>query len=128
MRTPRTKTLALSTGLALTLAALSACQDAPDATRPTAPRPTLDNAKPGQGGTDPAADDGTPVLVAEYVVPGSDTSHFAKLFDLHMLLCTGGRERTVVEYGELFDRSGIERVEHHEADGRLMSVVEGRVT
>ncbi len=75
-----------------------------------------------------AADAGVPVLVAEYVVPGPETPHFAKLFDLHMLLCTGGRERTVEEYGELFDRAGIELVEHHQADGRLMSVVEGRVT
>ena len=53
-----------------------------------------------------AADAGTPVLVAEYVVPGPEASHFAKLFDLHMLLCTGGRERTVEEYGELFRRAG----------------------
>lgn len=75
-----------------------------------------------------AAGTGTPVMVAEYVVPGPDEPHFAKLFDLHMLLCTGGRERTVEEYGELFDRAGLELVEHHETDGRLMSVVEGRVT
>ena len=75
-----------------------------------------------------AAEPGVPVMVAEYVVPGPDEPHFAKLFDLHMLLCTGGRERTVEEYGELFDRSGIELIDHHEAGGRLMSVVEGRVT
>lgn len=75
-----------------------------------------------------AADAGTPVMVAEYVVPGPEEPHFAKLFDLHMLLCTGGRERTVEEYGELFDRAGLDLVGHHEADGRLMSVVEGRVT
>jgi predicted transcriptional regulator len=75
-----------------------------------------------------AAGTGTPVMVAEYVVPGPNGGQFAKLFDLHMLLCTGGRERTVEEYGELFDRAGIELVDHHQADGRLMSVVEGRVT
>ncbi len=74
-----------------------------------------------------AAPEGAPVLVAEYVVPGPGESHFAKLFDLHMLLVTGGRERTVDEYAELFEAAGMVLADHHEAENRLMSVVEGRV-
>ena len=53
-----------------------------------------------------AAPAGAPVFVAEHVVPGPDTPHFAKLFDIHILVATTGRERTVEEYGELFRRAG----------------------
>lgn len=55
MHTLRTDVPARPAGLALALLALAACQDAPDGTRPTAPRPKLDNAKSGQGGTGPAS-------------------------------------------------------------------------
>jgi hypothetical protein len=75
-----------------------------------------------------AATEGAPVFVAELVVPGPDTPHFAKLFDIHMMVATTGRERTLEEYGELFDRAGMELAAHHTAEGRPMSVVEGRVT
>ena len=74
-----------------------------------------------------AAPEGAPVFVAEHVVPGPDTPHFAKLFDIHMLVATTGRERTVGDYGELFGRAGMELAGHHTAEGRPMSVVEGRV-
>lgn len=74
-----------------------------------------------------AAPEGAPVFVAEHVVPGPDTPHFAKLFDIHMLVATTGRERTVEEYRELFRRAGMELAGHHTAEGRPMSVVEGRV-
>lgn len=73
-----------------------------------------------------AAADGAPVFVAEFVVPAPGGSHFAKLFDIHMMVATTGRERTVDEYGELFDRAGMELAGHHEADGQPLSVVEGR--
>lgn len=73
-----------------------------------------------------AAEPGAPVFIAEEVVPGPETPHFAKLMDLHMLVATAGRERTVEEFGELFGRAGLELVGHHRADGRPMSVVEGR--
>ena len=73
-----------------------------------------------------AAPPGAPVFVAEYVVPGPETSHFAKLMDVQMMLFPGGRERTVEEYGELFREAGMELADHHTAEGRPMSVVEGR--
>ncbi|MEF8940236.1 MAG: methyltransferase [Salinivenus sp.] len=74
-----------------------------------------------------AAPGGAPVFVAEHVVPGPEASHFAKLFDLHMMVATGGRERTVGEYEELFERAGMRLAGHHTAEGPPMSVVEGRV-
>ena len=70
---------------------------------------------------------GGPVFVAELVVPGPGTPHFAKLFAIHMMVATGGQERTVEEYGKLFERAGLELADHHRAKGRPMSVVEDRV-
>lgn len=46
------------------------------------------------------------VFVAEFVVPGPETPHFSKLFDVHMLCATTGQERTEREYAALFDRAG----------------------
>lgn len=74
-----------------------------------------------------AAGPDVPVFIAEEVVPGPATPHFAKLMDLHMLVATAGRERTVEEFGELFDRVGMELTAHHAAEDQPMSVVEGRV-
>ncbi|MDX1624590.1 MAG: methyltransferase [Gemmatimonadota bacterium] len=74
-----------------------------------------------------AAPHGAPVFVAELVVPGPRTPHFAKLFDIHMMVATTGRERTVEEYGELFRRAGLEPAGHHRSESLPMSVVEGRV-
>ena len=74
-----------------------------------------------------AGREGAPVFVAELVVPGPDTPHFSKLFDIHMMVATTGRERTVDEYAELFDRAGLAFSGHHTSPGRPMSVVEGRV-
>jgi hypothetical protein len=74
-----------------------------------------------------AAPAGAPVFIAELVVPGPDTPHFAKLFDVHMMVATGGQERTVEEYGALFERAGLELAGHHRAEEQPMSVVEGRV-
>src|SRR5438552_13973077 len=41
------------------------------------------------------------IFVAELVVPGPDEPHFAKLFDIHMMVMVSGRERTSAEYAEL---------------------------
>jgi len=37
------------------------------------------------------------VLIMEEVVPGPETPHFSKLFDIHMIIMSTGQERTVVE-------------------------------
>lgn len=52
-------------------------------------------------------DDGK-VLVVEQLVTDGPESTFAKLLDLEMLVMTnGGRERTAVEFGTLFEQAGL---------------------
>lgn len=64
------------------------------------------------------------VFVAKYVVPGPGTPHFAKLFDIHMMCATGGRERTEEEYASLFERAGWRYRTTWYPPSRLMGVVE----
>lgn len=53
------------------------------------------------------ADDGR-LLVIEQVIPPGDGPSFAKLYDLHMLVLSGGRERTENEYRSLLGAAGLE--------------------
>jgi hypothetical protein len=46
------------------------------------------------------------VLIMEEVVPGPDTPHFSKLFDIHMILMSTGKERTLEEYVGLLAGAG----------------------
>jgi hypothetical protein len=46
------------------------------------------------------------VFIIEQVVPGPDTPHFSKLFDIHMLIALTGRERTLEEYAGLLEGAG----------------------
>jgi hypothetical protein len=64
------------------------------------------------------------VFVAEYVVPGPQTPHFANLFDIHMMCTTGGRERTEQEYAALFARAGWAYRTTWYPPSRRMGVVE----
>ncbi len=68
------------------------------------------------------------VFVAEYVVPGPEAPHFAKLFDIHMMCATGGRERTEEEYAGLFERAGWAYRTTWYPPSRLMGVVEAAKT
>ncbi|MGH7804417.1 MAG: methyltransferase, partial [Candidatus Binatia bacterium] len=65
------------------------------------------------------------VFVAEYVVPGPETPHFAKLFDIHMLCWGTGRERTSEEYARLLDRAGWKYVDTLHPPVGAIAVVEG---
>ena len=47
------------------------------------------------------------VLVLEKTVPTDDTPGPGRWLDLHVMLLTGGRERTVPEYSALFERAGL---------------------
>lgn len=47
------------------------------------------------------------VLVLEKTVPADDTPGPGRWLDLHVMLLTGGRERTVTEYRALFDQVGL---------------------
>ncbi len=69
---------------------------------------------------------GGKVLVVEVVVPPPNEPHFAKIFDLEMLVLTsGGRERTADELRNLFGAAGFELTRIVPTPGPV-SVIEGR--
>lgn len=68
------------------------------------------------------------VFVAECVVPGPEAPHFSKLFDIHMMCATGGRERTEEEYAGLFERAGWAYRTTWYPPSRLMGVAEAART
>lgn len=47
------------------------------------------------------------VIVVDAVVPEGDNPDFSKLFDLNMLVMTGGKERTEREFAELLAAAGL---------------------
>lgn len=51
--------------------------------------------------------DGGRVLLIESVVPPGNTPDLGKLMDVHMMVMTGGRERTEAEHAALFARAGF---------------------
>lgn len=65
------------------------------------------------------------VLIIEHIVPGADTPHFAKLFDIHMMCWGTGRERTEVEYVRLLEAAGWKCVDSWYPSNRMMGVIEG---
>jgi hypothetical protein len=65
------------------------------------------------------------VLIIEQVVPGPDTPHFSKLFDIHMLIMLTGRERTLEEYVGLLQEAGWKYRQTWYPASKLLGVVEG---
>jgi hypothetical protein len=72
-----------------------------------------------------AATPGGRVFIVEHVIPGADTPHFAKLFDIHMMCWGTGRERTEEEYAALLHKAGWKHVATWFPPSRAMGVVEG---
>ncbi len=64
------------------------------------------------------------LLLVEEVLPPGNASSFAKLLDLHMLVVTGGRERTEAEYAALFAAAGFRLTKVIPTDSGA-SVIEG---
>jgi hypothetical protein len=65
------------------------------------------------------------VLIVEQVVPGPDTPHFSKLFDIHMLIMLTGRERTLEEYTGLLQRAGWTYRQTWYPASKMLGIVEG---
>ena len=65
------------------------------------------------------------VLIMEHVVPGPDTPHFSKLFDIHMLIMLTGRERTLEEYAGLLEGAGWTYRQTWYPASKMLGVVEG---
>src|ERR687896_2738117 len=71
-----------------------------------------------------ASPPGGRVLIIEHVVPGPETPHFSKLFDIHMMCALTGRERTEEEYLALLKQAEFEHVRTHFPPSRIMGVIE----
>jgi hypothetical protein len=68
------------------------------------------------------------VLIVEHIVPGSGQPHFAKLFDIQMMCCSTGRERTEDEYGGLLEVAGWKHCRTWYPADRMIGIIEGRRT
>lgn len=71
------------------------------------------------------ASSGGAVFIIEHVVPGPETPHFSKLFDIHMMCWGTGRERTEQEYAALLERAGWRYEGTQHPPGGPIAVVEG---
>jgi hypothetical protein len=70
-----------------------------------------------------AMPEGGKLLLVETVIPQANEPSFSKLMDLHMLVMTGGRERTDVEYAALFAAAGF-KLNQIVATESMVSVIE----
>ncbi|NBC64615.1 MAG: hypothetical protein GVY07_02975 [Bacteroidetes bacterium] len=75
-----------------------------------------------------AAPTDAPVFSIEYVIPDSPGPHYAKLYDIKIMVAAGGRQRTVDEYDAIFSQAGINLAGHTEAERLPISVVEGHTS
>lgn len=71
-----------------------------------------------------ASSPGSRLFVIEHIVPGPETPHFSKLFDIHMLCVLTGKERTEEEYVALLKESGFRHVRTYFPPSRIMGVIE----
>jgi hypothetical protein len=59
------------------------------------------------------------------MVPGPEKPHFSKLFDIHMMCASSGRERTTDEYADLLKRGGWKHTKTLHSHSGLMGIAEG---
>lgn len=64
------------------------------------------------------------VLVAESIIPAGNDPHTIKLVDANMLVVTGGSERTISQYEDLFTTAGL-RLERAIPTAQPISILEG---
>jgi hypothetical protein len=64
------------------------------------------------------------LFIVEHVVPGPETPHFSKLFDIHMLCALTGKERTEEEYLALLKQAGFKHIRTYFPPSRMMGVIE----
>lgn len=65
--------------------------------------------------------------IFEHLIPEDGSPHLGKVYDIGMMLLTGGRERTLSEFGYLLDHSGWEIEKTSTAYGSI-SLIEARRT
>jgi len=72
-----------------------------------------------------SASDKSKILIVEHIVPDPITSHFSKLFDIHMMCATTGRERTMEEYKSILAQSGWKHIQTRYPKSSMIGVIEG---
>jgi len=72
-----------------------------------------------------SASDKSKVFIVEHIVPDPTTPHFSKLFDIHMMCATSGRERTIEEYKSILSQSGWRHIQTHYPKSNMIGVIEG---
>lgn len=72
-----------------------------------------------------SASDKSTIFIVEHLVPDATTPHFSKLFDIHMMCATTGRERTIEEYKSLLIQSRWKHVQTHYPKSNMIGVIEG---
>jgi predicted transcriptional regulator len=64
------------------------------------------------------------VFIIEHLIPDASTPHFSKLFDIHMMCATTGRERTLEEYRTILNQAGWNYVKTHYPTSKMIGVIE----
>ena len=72
-----------------------------------------------------SASDKSKLFIVEHIVPDPDTPHFSKLFDIHMMCATTGRERTIEEYKSILSQSGWRHTQTHYPKSNMIGIIEG---
>jgi predicted transcriptional regulator len=72
-----------------------------------------------------SSSDKSKIFIVEHLVPDPTTPHFSKLFDIHMMCATTGRERTIEEYKSVLTQSGWRYVQTHYPKSNMIGVIEG---
>lgn len=66
------------------------------------------------------------LFVIERIVPDTETAHFSKMYDINMMVATGGRERTFSEYSAILEQAGWDCIETWLPEDGTMRVLEGK--
>ena len=72
-----------------------------------------------------SASDKSKIFIVEHLVPDPAIPHFSKLFDIHMMCATTGRERTIEEYKSILSQSGWRHIQTHYPKSNMIGVIEG---
>jgi hypothetical protein len=72
-----------------------------------------------------SASDKSKVFIIEHIVSNPGIPHFSKLFDVHMMCATSGRERTTEEYESILNQSGWRYNKTLYPSSKIIGVIEG---
>ncbi|VFJ14948.1 methyltransferase [Candidatus Nitrosocosmicus franklandus] len=71
-----------------------------------------------------ASPDKARIFIVEHIIPDASTPHFSKLFDIHMMCVTTGRERTIQEFDSILSKSGWKYIQSHYPRSKMIGIVE----